>query len=629
MISYLIYSAISMGILILFYYAILFKEKTFHINRVFLLFSLIFSLIIPLIPVGISGPQITFFQNDKTDDILTSDTPFTIVTDANMPEFEENPVYENEENSASTYELFILLLTGFYASGVLFLFIRLLRIEHMIQLKIRRNPGILHEGHEVVLLNENVVPHTFLNTIFVSKKQYVKGEIDNRVFLHELAHVKQKHTIDILFVEILKIFYWFNPVIYLYKKAILINHEFLADESVIREGISVSDYQKMILKTLLNRPSHALASSLTFGLIKKRFFMMTQSNNKTRAIMKIASLIPLFVALSLLLGCESIPADGESTFKELTIELTNSEIIRLNSEEMDISNLEEKLEEYSQKYDLRFVVKNHPDTRSELVSKLHRLIHEYDTQDNISEQSQLQIYINKESEIIVDGETHSLDELNEVLADRMKESLEIINFRVDRNAEFGTITDVQRLLRIHGILRIIYSSVRESNETGSMQYSDQTLTLPPAPPSPETRFESSTEGAQNRTAPAPPVLTESKNLLTIRLNAQGMMLVNDQPENVSGIKLRVKDFLGNYGDDPNLSVSPQEAILVIRHDRHLAYESYIEILDEIMSAYNELRNDYAMERFGVSYSSIKEESDLYRQIQNAYPKQIAIAETGN
>lgn len=406
--TYLIYSTISLGILLLVYYAILYNEKTFHFNRVFLLFSLIFSLTIPLVPVGINGVQINFFQFNKTDYKPVPEAPFTITNDAFMEKSDEYPAGVNDENSSSENKLFVLVLYGLYVTVVIFLFIRLLRITHMIQLKARRNPGKVYKGYRVVLLNEDILPHTFLDTIYVNKKQYIKGEIDNKVLLHEITHAKQRHTIDILFLEILKIAFWFNPVIYLYKQAILLNHEFLADEAVIKEGISVKEYQKMILNTLLKSPSHSLASSLNFGLTKKRLFMMTHSSNKPRVILKIALVLPLYITLSLLFGCESVPADSETALKDLTIERTDSEMIRPNGKEIEI-------------------------------------------------------LINKESEIFINGDYLTLDELQIFLDESKFDISDNINFNVERGAEFQIISHVQKQVRAQIPRQIRYSSIQISD----------------------------------------------------------------------------------------------------------------------------------------------------------------------
>jgi beta-lactamase regulating signal transducer with metallopeptidase domain len=91
-----------------------------------------------------------------------------------------------------------------------------------------------------------------MNTIYISKDYFKDGNIENSIFLHEEIHVKQKHTADVLFTEILKILLWFNPFIYFYKRAMVTNHEFIADEQVIYNNKNIKSYQELILKKFLN-----------------------------------------------------------------------------------------------------------------------------------------------------------------------------------------------------------------------------------------------------------------------------------------------------------------------------------------------------------------------------------------
>jgi hypothetical protein len=78
-------------------------------------------------------------------------------------------------------------------------------------------------------------PCCFFSNIYLNRDDYLKGRIDKELFDHELEHVRQSHTIDIILIELLKILYWFNPVHILYDRAIRINHELLADNEVLRD----------------------------------------------------------------------------------------------------------------------------------------------------------------------------------------------------------------------------------------------------------------------------------------------------------------------------------------------------------------------------------------------------------
>jgi biopolymer transport protein ExbD len=123
----------------------------------------------------------------------------------------------------------------------------------------------------------------------------------------------------------------------------------------------------------------------------------------------------------------------------------------------------------------------------------------------------------------------------------------------------------------------------------------------------------------------PPPVRE-RNLMNILVNAQGMVLINEQPAAVASVRERVKEFIDNNGTDPNLSESPDDAIVSIKTDRRTPYNVYIDMLDEVMGAYAELRNAASMDRFGVPYSSLEDNTVEQSEIQEMYPKKISIAE---
>jgi len=126
------------------------------------------------------------------------------------------------------------------------------------------------------------------------------------------------------------------------------------------------------------------------------------------------------------------------------------------------------------------------------------------------------------------------------------------------------------------------------------------------------------------TTPPPPV--RERNLMNILVNAQGMVLINEMPAAIPTVRERVKTFIDNRGVDPDLSESPDDAIVSIKTDRRTPYNVYIDMLDEVMGAYEELRHQASMDRFGVPYSSLEQGSERRAEIQEMYPKKISIAE---
>jgi N-acetylmuramoyl-L-alanine amidase len=111
------------------------------------------------------------------------------------------------------------------------------------------------------------------------------------------VHVNQKHTLDILFVEFLKSIFWFNPLFYFYKKAIQLNHEFLADEKVVFSHHNVSFYQNLLLQKCSTIQTIYLASNLNYSVTKKRLLMMTKSTSNKIALLKKMAIVPILAGL--------------------------------------------------------------------------------------------------------------------------------------------------------------------------------------------------------------------------------------------------------------------------------------------------------------------------------------------
>jgi biopolymer transport protein ExbD len=608
MIFYLIHSTISLAILILFYYLVLAKEKMYHINRFFLLFSLIFSLTIPLIPVGLGEnilPNAGWFQGAET----VSAPPLNFY-DADQPAAGEPiPVINQEQTfySSGFLSRTALLVYFIIAAG---LFVRLLRIIYIIQLKADRNIKRRIDRFEIVLLNEEVIPHTFLGSIFINKGQYEKGEIGDEILLHELAHARQKHSLDVLFVEILKILYWFNPIIWMYKQAILTNHEYLADEAVLSGGTDVPVYQKILFKAMLNQPVHELSSNMSYSLTKKRLQMMTKPISKFRTVLKSIMLIPLFVVMGLFLGCEPTLKDQTEPGipdQELTIALTESELIRLNGDEIHISELEN-------------YITSLPYEPSQINIQAHRNMQMgvmWDIQQIIRRTGTYRINYTRPGDENISGSLELSGSLSEITELFIKAATAYME--TDPNN-----TDQQTLQDQYDLVTDLFEEIRKT-----MPDNINTPPPPPMPPSPEIRLQEIQEkDHQPRISePDPPVPSIlPRNILNILVSEHGLILINEEPAEPGDISDFVKRFVDNEGADPNLSESPQEAIISMKTDRHTPYDIYTAVLDSVMAAYHELRDQASVNRFGISFDRLAENSDQRRDIEQRYPIRMSIAE---
>lgn len=115
--------------------------------------------------------------------------------------------------------------------------------------------------------------------------------------MHEQVHAKQKHALDILFIELLQIAFWFNPLLYLIKKDIKLNHEFLADQAVINKGTNTKHYQQLLLAFSSNTSHNQLANAINYSLIKKRFTVMKTKTSKTIIWFRSLIILPLLAIL--------------------------------------------------------------------------------------------------------------------------------------------------------------------------------------------------------------------------------------------------------------------------------------------------------------------------------------------
>ncbi len=161
-----------------------------------------------------------------------------------------------------------------------------------------------YKTYQLILRNQLTIPHSFLKRIFVSKKNHGTNKIPTVVLEHEKAHLDQKHSLDILFIESLIVLLWFNPLLYLIRYSMKLNHEFLADQCVLKQGISTTEYQQLLLDHATTSYQQAMANTFTFPIIKKRFHIMKTHTSNTSLILRSLALVPILALLIISCGKE-------------------------------------------------------------------------------------------------------------------------------------------------------------------------------------------------------------------------------------------------------------------------------------------------------------------------------------
>ncbi|MBL7972150.1 MAG: M56 family metallopeptidase, partial [Prolixibacteraceae bacterium] len=281
------------------YFLFLRRETFFSVNRWFLLVSIGFSAFLPVMRIPFYTPQATI-----------------------LPEVTVTP-YVNLLSSVTVYgaalsrgaEQFVLnygLLGYVYLAGVVFFsgkfFLQLYQIVRLIA-----QSRVVPEGKiKLVILDKELSPFSFLNYIFVSKNLHnTRGW--EKMLEHEKQHIRQGHTYDVLVLEVVAVFQWFNPFFWMFRRALRENHEFLADQAVILQGTAPSRYKQILINQYVGEQI-VIANNFNYSLIKTRIKMI--SKIKSRKIANVKFLVGFVLAASLVavFACEQ----KESVKTELT-----------------------------------------------------------------------------------------------------------------------------------------------------------------------------------------------------------------------------------------------------------------------------------------------------------------------
>ncbi|MFD2967665.1 TonB-dependent receptor plug domain-containing protein [Sphingobacterium bambusae] len=139
-----------------------------------------------------------------------------------------------------------------------------------------------------------IVPFSFLNKIYVNKEQHQELELRD-IFEHEDIHVKGLHSLDILCFEILLIVCWYNPFVWLMRRAVRQNLEFLTDQQVLNKGVDRQTYQYSLLHVSKQGASVAISNQFNFKLLKKRIMMMNKKRSSKLQLSNYAFLLPIII----------------------------------------------------------------------------------------------------------------------------------------------------------------------------------------------------------------------------------------------------------------------------------------------------------------------------------------------
>lgn len=276
--------------LVLFYllFTLLFKRDTFlKIRRFYFLSALLFSVIYPLLVV----PGLSDFWNFRFSEPQTVEA--TVFFEAPTLEV---MVEELEAEAASLNIPWEQIFITLYIAVTIFFILRFLwQLISIFRIRLKSEETEVL-GIKVYDLKDNITPFSFFGMIFINSEMHSKEELE-QIIIHEHTHVSEKHSLDIMLVESILLFSWWNPAVWLLKREMAMNLEYLADVGVLREGVDSREYQYHLLRLTYHETAVQIVNNFNVSQLKQRIMMMNKTRSSSLKLAKYLTILPIFFIL--------------------------------------------------------------------------------------------------------------------------------------------------------------------------------------------------------------------------------------------------------------------------------------------------------------------------------------------
>ena len=286
MITLLIYSiksALVLALLYLPYTLMLRQESFFRMNRITLLTILMLALVLPMvnIPSLATPEQPVVYEMQHRIMLMTQEAEMT-----------------TKSLAATTRTISWLgILAIVYIIGVILAL--LIRLWQLFKIDKIIRGGCLwtdKSGKATIYCHiDDVAPFSWMRSIVISEKDY--KPYGREILLHEKAHILNLHSMDILFLTLVEAVQWWNPIAYLLGRSLRDVHEYQADDYVLHQGISLHNYQELLVKKALANTSYAFANNFNHSLIKKRIYMMNHPKSNPWLRSKVLYILPVMLVV--------------------------------------------------------------------------------------------------------------------------------------------------------------------------------------------------------------------------------------------------------------------------------------------------------------------------------------------
>ena len=300
-----------MSLLYFLFRLIMRKEAFFTLNRILLLTIVVSSSTIPLIHLskGIQTPvqkELMYALAPTIPEVVSLSEDTNVIGNSLIEKSLPDKVNSDSVISSQQLILFAYLL-GLCISFLIFLH----GLVNILML-FRKAKFLKMDGFWLLVMDKDISAFSFGRFVILSKSDY--EEHSATMLAHEQAHIRLNHFYDLLLLETIKIFHWFNPFIYRLVKDMKEIHEFQADDYTLTKGIDATQYQLLIIQKCVGSRRFALANSFNHCQIKKRLVMINKQKPSKAWSWKVATFLPLLALLLMAFGKteENSPPGGSS-----------------------------------------------------------------------------------------------------------------------------------------------------------------------------------------------------------------------------------------------------------------------------------------------------------------------------
>ncbi|MEO7977251.1 M56 family metallopeptidase [Flavobacterium sp.] len=424
-----IFIAKSSALVVMFYlayYFLLRKETFFNSNRWFLLAGLVTSIVLPLLVY--------------TKVIWVEPAPLPSILNY-------SPAYIPQTVTEKTFEIdWNLVYLAIYTIGFFAFMIKFAMDFHSLNSVLKGKKIEQQADFKFIDVQENIAPFSYFDYIVYNSSMYSASELEN-ILEHEKVHSDQNHTLDVLISRLFCVLFWFNPIIWLYKKAIMQNLEFIADYEATKKISDKKAYQYTLLKITTHESCVAITNHFYQSLIKKRIVMLNKNQSKKRNYWKYYAVIPALVAFVLLFQIQTIAQERKKVEKEIS----NKEIKSVDVYKIKKNTTDQELKDFAQN-----LKQNH--NVDIVISEVKR------NSDN--ELTSIKVDVNKGT-----GE---------------EQTIQIEGKNAIKSCGIVVITDKKGTKKINIITDDDEFQIAEADEENQDVTSNDLNSLPPTPPTPPT-----------------------------------------------------------------------------------------------------------------------------------------------